>query len=64
MPFFYYIFYRSGNNIIRNQNEFVEDIFKKLVVKDILGEDIIFSEVDALFAKYGFDLRSFMIELN
>ena len=27
---FYYIFYISGNNIIRNQNEFVEDVFKKL----------------------------------
>ena len=33
-------------------------------IAGILGEDIIFSEVDALFAKYGFDLRSFMIELN
>ena len=27
---FYYIFRISGNNIIRNQNEFVEDILKKL----------------------------------
>ena len=27
---FYYIFYISGNNIIRNQNEFVEGVFKKL----------------------------------
>lgn len=27
---FYYIFCISGNNIIRNQNEFVEDILKKL----------------------------------
>ena len=27
---FYYIFCISGNNIIRNQNEFVEDIFKDL----------------------------------
>ena len=27
---FNYIFCVSGNNIIRNQNEFVEDIFKKL----------------------------------
>ena len=26
---FYYIFYISGNNIIRNQKEFVEDIFEK-----------------------------------
>ena len=27
---FYYIFCISGNNIIRNQKEFVEDVFKKL----------------------------------
>lgn len=27
---FYYIFLRNGNNKIRNQNEFVEDIFEKL----------------------------------
>lgn len=27
---FYYIFYISGNNIIRNRNEFVEDVFEKL----------------------------------
>lgn len=27
---FYYIFFISGNNIIRNQNEFVEDIFEDL----------------------------------
>ena len=27
---FYYIFFIYGNNNIRNQNEFVEDVFKKL----------------------------------
>lgn len=27
---FYYIFYISGNNIIRNQKEFIEDIFEEL----------------------------------